>query len=127
MDTKNLIKKAMTLLMIAIVSTGVIFAQSVTPKQNDKGKWGIVDNTGKWVAKAEYTTIEPYEDGYYLMKKDGKWGLLRPNGKKALDCKYTHDMISAVEYILAQEAEKSDKWQAWTKFAKARHLSKMCR
>ena len=59
MDTKNLIKKAMTLLMIAIVSTGVIFAQSVTPKQNDKGKWGIVDNTGKWVAKAEYTTIEP--------------------------------------------------------------------
>lgn len=59
MDTKNLIKKTMTLLMIAIVSTGAIFAKSVTPKQNDKGKWGMVDNTGKWVAKAEYTTSSP--------------------------------------------------------------------
>ena len=81
----------MTLLMIAIVSTGAIFAKSVTPKQNDKGKWGMVDNTGKCVAKAEYTTIEPYKDGYYLMQKDGKRGLIRPDGKKALDCKYKHD------------------------------------
>ena len=117
MDTKNLIKKTMTLLMIAIVSTGAIFAKSVTPKQNDKGKWGMVDNTGKWVAKAEYTTIEPYKDGYYLMQKDGKWGLIRPDGKKALDCKYKHEMLSAVGYIFAQEADNSSKWQAWDKLA----------
>lgn len=98
----------MTLLMIAIVSTGAIFAKSVTPKQNDKGKWGMVDNTGKWVAKAECTTIEPYKDGYYLMQKDGK---------KALDCKYKHEMLSAFGYIFAQEADNSSKWQAWDKLA----------
>ena len=103
--------------MIAIVSTGAIFAKSVTPKQNDKGKWGMVDNTGKWVAKAEYTTIEPYKDGYYLMQKDGKWGLIRPDGKKALDCKYKHEMLSAFGYIFAQEADNSSKWQAWDKLA----------
>lgn len=94
--------------MIAIVSTGAIFAKSVTPKQNDKGKWGMVDNTGKWVAKAECTTIEPYKDGYYLMQKDGK---------KALDCKYKHEMLSAFGYIFAQEADNSSKWQAWDKLA----------
>ncbi len=117
MDTKNLIKKAMTLLMIAIVSTGAVFAQSVTPKQNDKGKWGMVDNTGKWVAKAEYTAIEPCGDNYYIMQKDGKWGLIRPDGKKALDCKYKHDMLSMFGYIFAQEVDNPEKWQAWDKLA----------
>lgn len=117
MDTKNLIKKAMTLLMIAIVSTGAVFAQSVTPKQNDKGKWGMVDNTGKWVAKAEYTAIEPCGDNYYIMQKDGKWGLIRPDGKKALDCKYKHDMLPMFGYIFAQEVDNPEKWQAWDKLA----------
>lgn len=105
------------LLIIAIVSTGAMFAQIVTPKQNDKGKWGMVDNTGKWVAKAEYTAIEPFGDNYYIMQKDGKWGLISPDGKKALDCKYKHEMLPVFGYIFAQEADNSSKWQAWDKLA----------
>lgn len=80
----------------------------------------MADNSGKWVAKAEYAAIEPYEDGYYLMQKDGKWGLLRPDGKKALDCKYEHDMISAAEYIFAREAGNPGKWQAWDKICESK-------
>lgn len=80
----------------------------------------MADNSGKWVAKAEYAAIEPYEDGYYLMQKDGKWGLLRPDGKKALDCKYEHDMISAAEYIFAREAGNPGKWQAWDKICECK-------
>lgn len=80
----------------------------------------MADNSGKWVAKAEYAAIESYEDGYYLMQKDGKWGLLRPDGKKALDCKYVHDMISAAEYIFAREAGNPGKWQAWDKICECK-------
>ena len=120
MNSKTIIRKTVALLLAAIVSTGAIIAQTVTPKQDGKGKWGMVDNAGKWVAKAEYAAIEPYEDGYYRMQKDGKWGLLRPDGKKALDCKYEHDMITAAEYIFAREYEHPTKWQAWDKICESK-------
>ena len=120
MNSKTIIRKTVALLLAAIVSTGAIIAQTVTPKQDGKGKWGMVDNAGKWVAKAEYAAIEPYEDGYCLMQKDGKWGLLRPDGKKALDCKYEHDMITAAEYIFAREYEHPTKWQAWDKICESK-------
>lgn len=50
----------------------------------------MADNSGKWVAKAEYAAIEPYEDGcYYLMQKDGKEGCIKENG--ATFCKTVYD------------------------------------
>lgn len=115
---KSVLRQALLVLALVLVSAASAWADGLTPKQDEKkGKWGIVDNTGKWVLKPEYTAIEPFDDGYYLMQKDDKWGLIQPSGKKALDCKYKHEMISAVGYILAQEAEKPDKWQAWDKLA----------
>lgn len=116
MYSKNLIKKATALLMAAVVSTGAIFAQAVTPKQNDKGKWGIVDNTGKWVAKAEYAAIEPYGNGYYRVQKDGKWGVYfydNDSKEKVLDCKYSTILKAGTKdnlQFVAQEKDKPEKW-----------------
>ncbi len=122
MSTKKFLRLVMVFITIVVTASGAAMAQTVAVKQDTNGKWGFAyidsrGNMGKWVGKAEFTAIEPYVDGYYLAQKDGKWGLYKSDGKKALDCKYDHDMISALSYIFAQEAGKPDKWAAWDKLA----------
>lgn len=112
MDIKNIIRRTMAFVAIVAISAAAAMAQTVALKQDTNGKWGIAytdgrGNWGKWAVKAEYTVIEPFEEGYYLAQKDGKWGILRQNGKKVLDCKYTRDMFSAFGYIFAQEVRQT--------------------
>ncbi len=118
----------MALLLIAIISTGVMFAQTITPKQNDKGKWGIVDNTGKWVEKAEYSAIEPYGNGFYRMQKDGKWGVysFKKYKDKVLDCKYStiyKGGYGEKTQFIAQEKDKPEKWVIVTNEKRAEYYS----
>lgn len=129
MDIKNIIIRTMAFVAIVAISAAAAMAQTVALKQDTNGKWGIAytdgrGNWGKWAVKAEYTVIEPFEEGYYLAQKDGKWGILRQNGKKVLDCKYTRDMFSAFGYIFAQEVGKPDKWAVLDRLANSQEWEK---
>ncbi len=115
------ILKRMLMLAAAITLSVATYAQDQeamwTPKQDSKGKWGIVGSDGKWEVKAEYTAIEPMGDGYYLVTKDGKKGVFLMDeygDEKVLDCKYSsiykyEERNVGVKFI-AQEKDKPEKW-----------------
>lgn len=112
MDIKNIIKRMMALIAIVVIATAAAMAQTATPKQNDKGKWGIMDSNGKWVLKADYTAIEPMGGEYYRVQKDDKWGVYDNEGGKVLDCKYSTIYKAGEENMsfVAQEKDKPEKW-----------------
>lgn len=135
MDIKNIIKRMMALIAIVVIATAAAMAQTATPKQNDKGKWGIMDSNGKWVLKADYTAIGPMGGEYYRVQKDDKWGVYDNEGGKVLDCKYSTIYKAGEENMsfVAQEKDKPEKWVVvkWEKIRYSgswkKRISRKCR
>lgn len=80
------ISLCLTLGLAAMVS-----AQNLMPEQDDKEKFGYVDNTGKFVIKPQYTVAFPFENGCAKVCKGDKWGYIDPDGKTIIAVQY--DMI----------------------------------
>ncbi len=71
--------------------TGFISAQNLMPEQNDKEKFGYVDDTGKFVIKPQYNVAFPFDNGRAKVCKGDKWGYIGPDGKAIIAIQY--DMI----------------------------------
>lgn len=63
-------------------------AQTLTPQQNKKSKWGYVNEAGKAVIKHKYDNARAFSDGLAAVNKGGYWGLINEAGKEVLKCKY---------------------------------------
>ena len=54
-------RKAIALMLALIVGAGTLFSQNLTPQKDEKkGKWGYVDEQGKWKIKPKYDSAEPF-------------------------------------------------------------------
>ncbi len=80
-------KKCLIAASLALTFSGYAFSQALTPKMDEsKGKWGYIDNTGKWVVKPGFDKAGQFRnmpDGTQgaLVEKNGTKGYLDPQGK----------------------------------------------
>ena len=84
-------KKIYQLLLAAgalCLSTG-LYAQSLYPAANDKGKFGYVDENGEKVISYSYKEAYPFEEGMAKVRKGDKYGFINPKGKAIGKIKYT--------------------------------------
>ena len=51
------------------------------------GVWGLIDNTGKYLVKPQYTGIDMDKDKY-LVEQEGKFGWIDKTGKIIIDIRY---------------------------------------
>lgn len=80
------------------------FSQNLSPKSNEKGKWGYVDESGKWVIKPKYTNAHPFKYGVGCVEKDGRLGFVNEKGKELLKCRFEKDALVSKDYIFVKDA-----------------------
>lgn len=79
-------KKLLTALM-ALATFGA-YALDLIPAQNEKGKWGYVDENGKKVISYKYDEAWPFEKGLAMVRKGDSYGMINENAKEVLPVKY---------------------------------------
>lgn len=88
----NIKRTFMTLAFMA-VSTVMVYAQALQPKQDvKKGVWGYVNESGDWVVKPKYTVAKDFvkfgDNSFAIVEKDGKVGMVGITGEEVLRPKY---------------------------------------
>ena len=65
------------------------YEEDVLKVQKD-GKWGMIDNSGKELVKAEYDSIQALQGvkNAFLIQKEGKYGVVDNEGRNILDANY---------------------------------------
>lgn len=106
---KRTIVKQFLLLFIMLLFNGItVFSQVLSPKNKpENGKWGYVDESGKWVVKAKYTHAYPFKYGVGCVEKDGKIGFVNEKGKEILKCRFEKDAVVSKDYIFVKDANLS--------------------
>lgn len=71
------------------IASDLMYEKSVL-KYSENGKYGLVDFSGKQIAKPEYEEIDSlaYKEGELLVKKDGKYGVINIKGNKLVEIAY---------------------------------------
>lgn len=77
-DTK--FKNLLCGITIAVMSYSAT-SQTLTPKQDEKGKFGYVDQTGNWIVKAKYSEAGQFAGKYAYVKKNQNFGFIDNTGK----------------------------------------------
>ena len=74
-------------------------------KYSDNNKYGLIDFTGKVIAKPNYDEISSfdYNEGLLLVKKDGKYGIININGVTVVSEEY--DKIESDGYYEDNETQ----------------------
>ena len=76
---------------------------------NTKGKYGVIDNTGKWAIKPTYDEIwAPQDWGYRVIVNDGKYGILDSTCNIVYLVEYDNINILSDGFILNKDGRK---WQ----------------
>ena len=84
---KNAFK--MPALLLAMALTGLSApAQDLIPEQNEKGKWGYVDQNHRVVIDYKYDLAGQFEEGIARVRVDGEFRLINTTGKE-VSGKYT--------------------------------------
>ena len=52
------------------------YALDLIPAQNEKGKWGYVDENGKKVISYKYDEARPFEKGLAMVRKGDSYGMI---------------------------------------------------
>lgn len=74
-----------------------------------KGKWGVIDKTGKAIIPTEYEQIIGSKThAYFMVKQKGKWGLVDAGGNMLLPPAYQALKINADEDMVCYKENK--KW-----------------
>ena len=85
---KNAFK--MPALLLAMALTGLSApAQDLIPEQNEKGKWGYVDQNHSWVIKPKFEYAGQFENGRAKVGKDDKFGYIDYSGKEVIKIDFT--------------------------------------
>lgn len=86
-----ILKRVVAMLIVCVMAATAAFADGWIPKQNEKGKWGYVNDAGKWVIRPKFlgaTKMYYYrilrrtepgypDEGYCAMAKDKNgWGVI---------------------------------------------------
>lgn len=136
MDIKNIIRRTMAFVAIVAISAAAAMAQTVALKQDTNGKWGIAytdgrGNWGKWAVKAEYTVIEPFEEGYYLAQKDGSGVYYVRMGKRSWTASTPATCFRLLAIFLHKRSANPTSGLCWIDLPTVRngkkHISRMCR
>jgi hypothetical protein len=64
---------------------------NVTGDVSADGKWGLIDRTGTWIRRPEFTAIGVFDrndDGLVRVKADTGWGVIKPDGTWFLEPKF---------------------------------------
>lgn len=78
-----------TLTAISLLHAALIVQAGVLiPDQNEKGKWGYVDESGSTVIGYKYDEAGNFKDGRAMVKKGDNYGYIDPDGKTIIDIKY---------------------------------------
>ncbi|MBL8124778.1 MAG: WG repeat-containing protein [Pyrinomonadaceae bacterium] len=64
-----------------------------------KGKWGVIDKSGKFVLPPTYDDMVHFYEGLAAVKKDGKYGFIDGNGRLVIPPKF--DLAGSFSYGLA--------------------------
>jgi hypothetical protein len=80
-----------------------------------KGKWGIIDSTGKVITKPTYQEIKRVNDAYYATQNDkDKWGFLNKKGKPQIPFEY--DEVRSYRFGFAPVSQGRGKWGLINRF-----------
>ena len=80
-----------------------------------KGKWGMIDSTGKVITKPIYQEIRRVNDAYYATQNDkNKWGFLNKKGKPQIPFEY--DEVRSYRFGLAPVSQGRGKWGLINRF-----------
>ena len=86
---------------------------------DETGKYGYVDTTGKEVVPLKYDYTESFSGGLAGVRLNGKWGFVDKTGKEVVPVKY--DSVNKFEDGLAQ-VKLNGKW--WFISNKHGHIDK---
>lgn len=78
--------------MSAMLLVFISQAQTLLPRQNEKGKWGYVTEDGKKVIDYKFDQAYDFEDGRAKVQKNKKWGYISLEGKEIIKIQYTEMM-----------------------------------
>ncbi len=82
--------KKLSILFFSIFIIGLnAFAQNLIPHQNEKGKWGYIDDAGQVILKYNYNYASAFVDGRAKVRKGNKWGYIDATGKEVIKIKYS--------------------------------------
>lgn len=80
---------------------------NIRVEKNDK--WGIIDSTGKVLAKPIYKDIRRTNDSYYATQNDkGKWGFLNKKGRPQIPFEY--EEVRNYRHNFAPVSKGNNKW-----------------
>lgn len=114
-------KYSLGLFLIFVLNVWTAYAQTLSPKQDEKkGKWGYVDQSGKWIIKPKYTHASPFKYGVGRVEKDGNVGYVNEKGKELLKCKYEKDAIESKDYLFVKYANLSNTYYLYDLKRKSR-------
>lgn len=107
---KMMMKQFLLLFMMLFFNVITSFSQSLSPKSNEKGKWGYVNESGKWVIKPKYTSAHPFKYGVGCVEKDGRLGFVNEKGKELLKCRFEKDAVVSKDYIFVKDANLNNQY-----------------
>jgi WG containing repeat len=74
-----------------------------------KGKWGMIDSTGKTLSKPLYQDIKRVNESHYATQNDkGKWGFLNKKGKPQIPFEY--EEVRSYRFGYAPVSQGRGKW-----------------
>jgi len=94
------------------------FSEGLAKFQNDKGKWGFIDKTGKKVIQAEYDNVKSFSEGYAVVEilvedeEEGnfwKRGVINQQGKVIIKLRDKYSYIGDFHEGLAVFTEDDEK------------------
>lgn len=93
-------------MILVLILTPYLFSQTLTPQQNKKGKWGYVDESGKFQIKAKYQSAEPFVNGLACVCEKGKYGYLNKSGNYAIPAIYDKAFSFDEDYAICCQNDK---------------------
>lgn len=87
--------------------TPTLMSAELMPVQNEKGKWGFVDENGSLVVKYDYTAVGPFQGKYARIQKGDKWGFINKNGEVVIKPEYDNfSSFTETGVAIAQKDKK---------------------
>jgi WG containing repeat len=80
------------------------------------GRWGLVDTTGRIVAKTQYESILPFQENRAVFKRNNRLGFLDPTGREVIPADYikvsqfTNGQASALRWGLFITLDSAGHW-----------------
>lgn len=65
-----------------------LFADTTYAAVKKNGKWGYIDNSGKWFIKPTYDEARSFSNGFAAVKIGDKWGFINSDKELCIECQF---------------------------------------